>query len=521
MRQKKKWLLFICSCILLVLFFVWFYFYVLVARVKTFSVGMNSSVSTFWYRDSNGEYYLFLSKDMDRSHLEISFETSYKDVILSCYDGDGHLLGDLLNFQEVDYFSNDMLILKAHHSNLRTSTYIVHVLQSDLVSLFIDVDGGDDSFSQIVSDKRHETFFKGHITIFDEDSTDSYSLQSIRGRGNSTWLRPKKPFQIKFKEDVSILGLKASKKYILLTNHWDGSLSRNYLWLNLAKDLGLEYSVDCHPADIYINGQYMGSYLITNKVEVSSNSIDLEDGFLFEITNTFLYDIMLSHGYKVLIKYPNLERLSEEKLLFVKKESTKYLNKIEKMLYDNSISLEDISSYIDLDSFVKYYWIQEFSLNYDTLRGSNYCYVKDNKLYMGPIWDMDDTLNRSYQYSSMKEDYIFHNQALQDRIEENWYQQLYQKEGFSDLVDSFFIEHVEDFERLLSRLNDYKNEIFSSASMNYARWNYQEMQSEQIREWIYDDYDFSSSVSLLEKNIQERLSYFYCKYSIDEENSCQ
>ncbi|MDE6810747.1 MAG: hypothetical protein K2J15_00180 [Muribaculaceae bacterium] len=52
---------------------------------------------------------------------------------------------------------------------------------------------------------------------FCEDLSD-LSL-SVKGRGNSTWLMPKKPIRLKFSKKTSVCGLKKAKSYVLLNKY--------------------------------------------------------------------------------------------------------------------------------------------------------------------------------------------------------------------------------------------------------------------------------------------------------------
>lgn len=492
--------------------------YLFTMRIYDFSVG-NSDLSIdkiSWNLSNDGDYYLLLSKNMNRSNLFVNLKFNYDGASIICYDLKGKKLGKIEDSSYTDVFSNDDVIMKVKKKNRFTQSYKVHVIQSSISSLFIQVKGGDESFNDIVSSRYHTVGYKADGLLYDEDNNKSeLTIKRVRGRGNSTWLRPKKPYQIKLYEDTSLLGMKDARKWVLLANHWDGSLSRNYLWYTLAKKLGLEYSVDCEPVDLYINNNYMGSYLLTNRVEVSNSSVDIGDNYLYEITNTMTYDIQLKHGYKLKVKNINFKRIDKEYGLSIKKDLTKSLNKIEKLIYDKNVSIEELGEYIDIESFVKCYWIQEISENYDVSRGSNYFYTKDGKIYMGPIWDMDDTLNRSYDYAKIDEKYILTDELLKTRILENWYNELLKKEDFSNLIDNYFIDNYDIFNSLNEELDNYHSKIKNSANMNYIKWPYDEMKSEQIREWIKDDVDFSSSMELLKKSLRGRIEFYKNVYSIE------
>ena len=117
-----------------------------------------------------------------------------------------------------------------------------------------------------------------YVPIIDKDNNKIYSkLESFKGRGNRTWERYKKPYQIKFKDKLDLFGMGNAKTYNLITNTFDGTLARNYIFFDLSKKLGLEYSVDAEPVDLYINNNYMGSYLLTEKISNDAISAEILD----------------------------------------------------------------------------------------------------------------------------------------------------------------------------------------------------------------------------------------------------
>lgn len=511
LKKKKNHYFFIVIPLILLLT-IFFYRFLMGTEVKNLTI-QDSNFSVSWYQDADGEFYFFLPEGMNREELSFSFSTVFSNCRVSIYEDNNHKkISNIESFslKEDDYYFVSTL------KYARTRKYLVHFMQSSLPSIFLDIDGGDESYQKILSDNlNHQIHFSGNITCMDfNHSVFTEHVKKIRGRGNSTWLRSKKPYQITFDDSVSLLGMKESKKWIFLANHWDGSLSRNYIWLMLASKLGIDYSVDCSPCDLYINHQYVGSYLLTNKLEVSSNSISIDNGYLFEIMNQRVHDLDLEHGYQINIKYPNLENKSDSEALDIKNRVLEYLNRIESLLYDENVSIEELNQFIDIDSFVKYYWVQEISENYDASRGSNFLYMKDNRLFMGPVWDMDNTLNRSYRYASVTEHYLLENRALSNRSKENWFQVLSKREEFVSLLDNYFIEHVDEFKQLVPLLDQYYEKIYPSASMNYIRWPYHEMRKEQLRPWLLEDYDFDSSFQLFRDSLSKRIEYYQNYYQL-------
>ena len=170
----------------------------------------------------------------------------------------------------------------------------------------------------------------------------------------------------------------------------------------------MPYSVEFEPIDLYINNEYQGNYLVTSKVEVEENRVNLGLGdVLIEIDDhASLEQLTLNNERKFEIHYPNLEDFTKENKKKVEENVTKYLKKVDELIKNPKTTTEELTQYIDLESFAKYYWMQEISLNMDATINSFYLYIKDGILYAGPVWDMDATMNRSYLYTKTKGYYL-------------------------------------------------------------------------------------------------------------------
>ena len=75
-----------------------------------------------------------------------------------------------------------------------------------------------------------------------------YQEIELKGRGNSTFVADKIPFQIKFSKKVDLFGMGKSKKWILLANYYDETQLRNAVAFYLERELGEQYA---------LNGQYV------------------------------------------------------------------------------------------------------------------------------------------------------------------------------------------------------------------------------------------------------------------------
>ncbi len=246
------------------------------------------------------------------------------------------------------------------------------------------------------------------VKISDEDKiyTDGTTFSApgrIRGRGNSTWDMPKKPYKIKLDEKAQLLGMSTDKEWVLLANYSDRSLLRNTTAFEISRIVGMDWTPRSRNVEVYLNGTYLGVYQLAEHVKVSKERCNLnlvsEDAtepddlladYLMELD--FHYDAthqFHTHIASLPIMFKDPEQPNDAQFNYVQT----CFNRAESALYAESFldSTEGYSHYIDVESFLKYYIVQELSKNCDgNMRGSCYLALKsDGKIYQPFVWDFD------------------------------------------------------------------------------------------------------------------------------------
>lgn len=110
----------------------------------------------------------------------------------------------------------------------------------------------------------------------------------IRGRGNSTWSHSKKPYRIKFAEKQKLGPIHKAKNLVLLANYLDPSMMKNFVAFAFGDIIGMPFINRSLPVDVYLNGNYKGSYHLTEKIGINNGSVDLPkadepNSILFEL----------------------------------------------------------------------------------------------------------------------------------------------------------------------------------------------------------------------------------------------
>ena len=147
------------------------------------------------------------------------------------------------------------------------------ILVSDLPVIYIDVEKGQDVLSK---EAYQNAMIKMSGSKQYPQSLWYEGETEIKGRGNSTWELPKKPYRLKLAEKANLYGMSESKHWVLLANYLDKSLLRNQIALELGDEMGL-YSVKSVLVDVVFNGQKVGNYQLCEHIRVDQNRVNIYD----------------------------------------------------------------------------------------------------------------------------------------------------------------------------------------------------------------------------------------------------
>lgn len=274
-----------------------------------------------------------------------------------------------------------------------------------------------------------ETYLSALISLTTKEGVYDFSnLQAgIRLRGNSTQQYAKKPYRLKFDEDIQLLGMGngPSKSWLLLAEYVDFSMLRNKTTFDLASQLLRHTFVsDTMFVEVYLNNNYQGVYLVAEQTHVNENRVNIDEsgidnptivdtGYLLELEcdqyrrdeegayMTGWFDIP---GYSAApgeIGYWNISQYLYSSLVsfYVIKSDAKspeqvtyiqnYMIDVYDAIYVDK-SEEAISALVDIESAVDMYILQLLTNDMDNNYSSTFVYKdKGGKLMFGPTWDHD------------------------------------------------------------------------------------------------------------------------------------
>jgi hypothetical protein len=304
----------------------------------------------------------------------------------------------------------------------------------------------------------------------DYDFEDFVQPIKIRGRGNSTWDMPKKSYQFKLEEKHNLFDFPEDKKWLMLANYSDKTMLRNALAFELGYLSKLDWTPNYHFAEVVINGKVKGLYQFTEKVETGdSNRVQIGDeGYLLEVDQLDRID------------FDDISFWTEKKLLFVVKDPDlepgsselekikSYVIQTENVLYGDEFDDPNIgySKYIDIDSFVDWYLINEISKNNDAIFFSSVYmnYVSGGKLKMGPIWDFDIAFGNINYNNNEKIDGFYVKNAP-------WIERLFQDKFFVEKVKSRYNYFYNNKNTIIDKSNYYSEQLAEARFNNENIWN--------------------------------------------------
>lgn len=368
-------------------------------------------------------------------------------------------------------------------------------------AMFLNLDESMGTIADMNADEAHETSCYGQIAY-----KDFGDYISIKGRGNSTWRRDKKPYNITFykksdydkKKNVELIDGVESKKWSLLANYMDNSLLRNKVGLDLADALGIGLKTEF--VDLYMNGEYLGNYLLTPK-----NDYEAPDGgYVLENDNyvegeggdpQFDLDGMVELGeilnvtktLTIFDGYYNcmtVKDIGDDAADAGETPDTikDYVSRAWSAVLDRDS--EEYQKYFDIDSWGKMYLMYEFCKTYDCLAGSILMHrdglTDADKLIAGPAWDLDTCIGRSmYKF--------FVGSSLPAQITaEGWYvdsiglelvdepcsilQELGRHQSFRDNLSKIYQENIDAFNSVVPDIKAQAEKIHASALMDFDRF---------------------------------------------------
>ena len=263
----------------------------------------------------------------------------------------------------------------------------------------------DDFKDPVVKGTNYEA---NAVMVTDGQATKPFRVDEFAVRGNSSASKVKPPYKIKFKKARRPFNLPEDKTWILLANYGDRSLVRTALGYNMGAGLdGLAWTPRHTFTELYVNGDYKGSYQLSESIKIDKNRVNIDNkkGVVVEVDKHYKEDgvpgFFGDHKLPYAMKDPDErkkgkeadEGITDDKIAAFKSRILDF----EKVLYGADFKNPETgwTKYLDLDSAVDYYLVKEYSKENDgDFYRSNFFYIPDytsadQPMFMGPVWDFD------------------------------------------------------------------------------------------------------------------------------------
>ena len=357
----------------------------------------------------------------------------------------------------------------------------------------IDIDGG-----YFITSRDYYRKAKFRITGFGIYENFEDSVQ-IKGRGNSSWSQAKKPYRLKFAEKVKPFGLTKGKSWVLLANAQAGSLMANAISMKIGQMAGTEYVNHIVPVELYMNGQYMGSYMFTENIGLSNNSVDVDEdsGYLLELDEYYDEDYKFKTTYYSLpvnVKDPDLSEYMTSRETKIKNQMNAFCEAVAKG--------EEVTDMLDMDAFARFMLANDLSLNQEIGHPKSTFLFKENeddensKFKFGPIWDFDwgfgyESGGNRYCYSQAQTNILKTSFAGYSFFRDLMYYDSFKKyyyKVWSEFINNNSIDELMDF------IDCYYNFAQTSFSNNATYWGksygFEETDKERHKSWIKERKDY-------------------------------
>ena len=328
----------------------------------------------------------------------------------------------------------------------------------------------------------------------------------IRGRGNSTWGLPKKPYRIKFPEKFSPIGLNhaKAKSWVLLAHDMDKSLLRNHLGFELSRILfsssekyhdeaALTFTPCSQMVNVYSGDNYHGIYQMSDQMEVAKGRIDLDklvaaDGSdPVKITGGHLIETNIHHdepypvsftsskGIYMDHKYPKDDDMDISQYKYIED----FIRKAEAALYSSNFTdpVNGWRKWFDEKTLADFIIVKEFAGDMDGYT-STYFYKRRgvDKIFFGPVWDLDKGWNNDKRIphgNTLTQLMIYGGFYMPPYINPDWFHRFWQDAEFRKFVGRRWASKKEQLKsKVLSELDEKPKQMRKAIIANFSIWDF-------------------------------------------------
>lgn len=345
---------------------------------------------------------------------------------------------------------------------------------------------------------------------FVSDPPNGYNgFIGVERRGSSSQdLSDKKPFAVEIRDangddlDVPLLGMPAEADWVFIAPFNDKSLIRDALALELARRI-MPWAPRTRFVELIINGEYLGIYLVTEKIKRGKDRVDISkltetDITGDDVTGGYIIKMDKSTGSQVdgwvspypaqagswqstyyQYHYPKPEDIQPAQKQYIEDWITEFENIMASPDYMDTAN--GYSKYLDVQSFIDFVIINELTKNIDAYRLSTYFYKDkestDNRLHAGPVWDFNIAMGNANYCNG--ESYLgwamdFNDHCIQDGwIIHFWWKRLWDDPAFRQRLSDRWQElrgNLFTTPKVVGLVDSLSGVLDQSQVRNWQRW---------------------------------------------------
>lgn len=515
--------------------------------------------------EKDGAKHLFLPASADLTKLSLTVTTTpvSDKVLLTGDKGTAYLQGtvDLTavaaanadGYREITASVGkgaDTLTFRVMQASAIPTMYLTSADSADRGLAYVD-----GSKNNVVTDAAMELIAANGTSIYNG------GLKQLKARGNSTFTyAEKKSYQIKLAEPSDLLGKQEQvKTWVLLASYFDATQMHDKMVKDLAAELGLAYTASCDWVNLYYDGEYRGVYLLSEKNSVGATSVAITDmeqayeqlntgygtdmttalaensyGQQYQYTKDLKEPENITGGYLIELNHDMWDEVSGFKtrqgVAFNVKSpewcgdsAMKYISEYYQAFEDAVYATDDTGAYtgynagtgkyfyeyVDMDSLVKVFLLQELALNCDGFISSVYFYKDaDGIMYAGPIWDQDMTFGTGWNKTNGAEIVDYHYLA----------KALIQIPAFEAAVKEYytntFASEVRDLLGSNGTIARQCALLKDNAAMNYTIWDYIRIGNPEMEGHIWQGASYQGVVDEMTTWIENRLANMDSRFNL-------
>lgn len=427
----------------------------------------------------------------------------------------------------------------------REYQYLIGFQTADQIDSFYITLDKDKTLEYVHANKKEE--IQGHMMLLDADGGLSYeTIKSFYGHGNDSWKAEKKSYNLKFDSRIDLLGMGENANYVLLAGYRKNSMMSFCVNNELTKAVGFDHAPEYRMVNLYVEGEYVGVYFLTERMEIDENRIDIDN--LYEETrrvnskslesfehqqwrnsetseSRHYYNVEtnpedITGGYLLELDFADYEELESrfatkykrskivlKRAWYSSEEQVNYIADLwqdfEDALYSESGCNDKgkrYTDYIDMESFAMQWLMYELTME-DSLRSSVYFYKEsdvtgDGLLHACYPWDVErsyimlDQLDTFWNVD-VKGGYLkalYAHEDFRETVKQVW------NEKFIPAIECMTAEEALETEDGLRNLSWYEEHLEQISALEHSRWTSCDMleKCETIRNVLTVRKDFLS-----------------------------